>query len=639
MQSSARSWAATAVAVLAWGLAGLAVVLLVMGRPPIDANLWFFVVDVTVACVYGTIAAVTLRRRRHPVPILLAVAAVGGGLAAFGYAFAVYAMQAGFQPAEMIVRLQSTAWVPGTLALYLVVPWLVRDHPLGWAWLGLIVGSAVTIVFTATNFGWLGLAAEPIVWASVVVGLVTAAETEWRHLRGPVEERNGLGWLALGTAILAVSFVPLVVDLGVPFWATPILHLLSQAVFPAAVLVAVLRNRMWGLGLAVSRTTLVAVLSAGLIGVYLVIFWLLQRLLPEGGAALVAAAGVAVAVQPLRLYLTRRVHTLVYGAAADPSGVVQRLGSHLGAAGSAEELLAGLAEDIGRSMRLESVRISVPDTADLSWGRPTSLPESIPLVHRGEGVGNLEVTAPPGEALDARAQETLRDLAAVVATAVAVARAAASVEDMRERVARARLEERRMIRREIHDGLGPSLAGLRLGLQGARNLLDRDPTAAQQLLATLQTELDQRVDAVRSLSHHLLPPVLDELGLGAALAELAARTGEAGLSVELETHNLDAVPTPVAAAAYGITTEALANVNRHAGATRAWVTARIDDHALTVSIADDGRGIAPDARPGVGSRSMRERAEEQGGSLHLQAATSAGRGTVVTARLPIGARP
>ncbi len=249
------------------------------------------------------------------------------------------------------------------------------------------------------------------------------------------------------------------------------------------------------------------------------------------------------------------------------------------------------------------------------------------------------MTAPPGEALDARAQETLRDLAAVVATAVAVARAAASVEDMRERVARARLEERQMIRREIHDGLGPSLAGLRLGLQGARNLLDRDPSSAQQLLATLQTELDQRVDAVRSLSHHLLPPVLDELGLGAALAELAARTGEAGLSVELDAHNLDAVPTPVAAAAYGITTEALANVNRHAGATRAWVTARVDDHALTVSIADDGRGIAPGARAGVGSRSMRERAEEQGGSLHLEGDASAGGGTVVTARLPIGARP
>src|SRR5690606_33539904 len=84
-----RARAATAIAVAAWAVAVLAVLAMVAGRPPIDANLWFFVVDVSVACVFGTVAAVILARRAHPVPWILGLAAVGGGLAAFGYGYAV----------------------------------------------------------------------------------------------------------------------------------------------------------------------------------------------------------------------------------------------------------------------------------------------------------------------------------------------------------------------------------------------------------------------------------------------------------------------------------------------------------------------------------------------------------------------
>ena len=175
------------------------------------------------------------------------------------------------------------------------------------------------------------------------------------------------------------------------------------------------------------------------------------------------------------------------------------------------------------------------------------------------------MTLPGGESLGARGQQTLTDLATVVATAVAVTRAAEEVEATRDRLARARLEERRVIRREIHDGLGPSLAGLRLGLQGARNLLATDPAAAAALLATLQAELDQRVSDVRSLSHSLLPPVLDELGLAAALAELSAKHAEDGLEVRLDLHHDDALGPQVAAAAYGIAAEAVVNVARHSG--------------------------------------------------------------------------
>jgi len=246
-ESIGRARAAAAIAVAAWALAVVAVSLMVLGRPAIDENLWFFVVDVTVACVYGTVAAVTLSRRAHPVPWLLGIVAVGGGLAAFGYAYDVWAsLPGGLGHNDTIALLQNTAWVPGTLALFLVVPWLVRDHRLGVEWLGLLAGVALTATITVVEVRG-SSELESLYWCSIALGLVTAAVVELRRRRGPAQERNGLGWLAVGTAILAVSFVPVLTQWSwLPYWMTPIFHLVSQTVFPAAVLVAVLRNRMWG---------------------------------------------------------------------------------------------------------------------------------------------------------------------------------------------------------------------------------------------------------------------------------------------------------------------------------------------------------------------------------------------------------
>lgn len=628
---------AAAVAVAAWGSAVLAGALLAAARPPVDESLWFFLVDATVACVYGTVASLILARRRHPVPWLLAVAAVGGGLAAVGYAYGMLSFRrAGLPGVDAIASLQGIAWVPGTLALFLVVPWLVRDHRLGAARWGVAAGA--TLTFAAVSMRLFMPQAQGLLLFAlcVVVGLAAAAETEWRHRRGPVEERNGLGWLALGTSLLALSFVPLALPWGMlplPIWTTPALHLASQAVFPAAVLVAVLRGRMWGLDLLVSRAVVAGLLTVVLVAFYLVVTLSLTRLLPgEGLARLLGAGAVAVAVQPARLWLQRRVHRLVYGSAADPEHAVRRLGTQLGVAGTAEELLRGLAQDIAVAMRLQSVRV-VPDGMEpQTWGEPGPAPSVVPLLHRGEHLGRLEATPPPGERLGARGEQTLRDLSTVVATAVAVTRAAQEVEEARARLASARLEERRVIRREIHDGLGPSLAGLRLGVQGARNLLDSDPSAAAELLSALQDELDQRVADVRSLSHSLLPPVLDELGLAAALHEMRARHAEDGLAVELSLGRLEGLGLQLAAAAYGIISEAVTNVARHSATTRCVVQAGTSGGTLAITVEDDGLGIAPDARPGVGSRSMRERAEEQGGRLWVERPD--GGGTRVCAEIP-----
>ena len=205
--------AATAVAVTAWGLAACSSVLLLGARPPLTQDLWFYAVDVAVALVYGLVAAVVLRRRRHPAAWLLAVAAVGGGVAAVGFAYGALAAAVGGLPAEELLRsLSGTAWLPGTFALFLVVPWLVREEAEGRRGalerLGLRAGVAVTAGMTvvallpdlpAAFAAYLVLTA-----AAVVLGLLTAWACLRRGRAVPDGERSGYRWLALGTAIIAV---------------------------------------------------------------------------------------------------------------------------------------------------------------------------------------------------------------------------------------------------------------------------------------------------------------------------------------------------------------------------------------------------------------------------------------------------
>ncbi|WP_459645625.1 sensor histidine kinase [Kineococcus sp. NUM-3379] len=615
-------------------------------RPPLDESLWFYLVDLAVACVYGTVSGVLLARRPHPVAWILAVAGLGGALAAFGFAWEAQVGASGWPAVGLLMVLQGVAWVPGTLALFLVVPWLVRDHLLGGAWWGVAAGAVVAAAFTVVQLTGLEapLPFVLLVVAVVAAGLVTTGEVTRRWRRGPAAERVGLGWLALGTGVMTLSFVPLLLPLvwpavGLPVWATPVLHLVAQAFFPAAVLTSVLRQRMWGLDLAVSRAVLAGLLTLVLAAAYVVAAVLAARLLPgEGVAHVVAAAAVAALVQPSRLWLQQRVHRLVHGEAVDPVRVVRRLGGSLGRPGSPEDLLDGLVRDVVAAVRLESASVHATGRVLAAAGTPTGEPVRVPLEHRGAPLGELAVTAPPGEALDARTRRSLAELAPVIAAAVALARASADLDSARERLTSVRLEERRVIRRELHDGLGPSLAGLRLGLQGARNLVARDPAAADALLAALQGELDSRVDDVRQLSRSLLPPVLDELGLGPALDDLVERHGESGVEVVLRCTGADGLDQRTAAAAYGIVVEALMNVVRHSGARTCEV--EVDVRAgggaageLRLAVADDGRGIDPRARTGVGTRSMAERAAEQGGSLVVRPRTPSG--TVVEAVLPL----
>jgi signal transduction histidine kinase len=640
---------AAATAVAAWLLAGTATVLHVAaGGGMVAGDLLFTAVDVTVAAVYGTVGAVILSRRRHPVGWLVALAGLGGGVSAVGGAWGAFAATRPELPGlAWLVATFSWIWVPGTVSLFTVVPWLARDRALGpRARAGVALGVAAALLLTGTRL--LAPMSDPR-WAIalvVVAGLATATGTWWRYHRGPVVERRGLGVLAAATAIMALSFVPLVLVDPRPglVLAIPVSHLVCQTLFPAALLVTVLRNRLWGLDLAVSRATVAALLTLVLAGAYAAVAAGASALAGTSGAGaqVAAAVGVVLLLQPARGWLRTRVRNLVYGDGDDPGRAALRLGRTLTVPGGAAELLDGLVASVGESLRLESVRLTTahPDPLTAMWGAATSAPLHVPVEHAGRIVGHLAVTAPPGERLDGRSRTALEQVLPVVAAGLALAAGARDLERARDAATSARLRERQLIRRELHDGLGPWLNGVRLGLQGAVNLLDAGTpagtTAARAALAALGDEAARRVEDVRDLARGLLPPVLDEHGLGPALDDLADRLGREGFTVHRTGDDPGDLDPVVAAAAYAVAGEAARNAQRHSGAAGCRLTVRRTPAVLELVCEDDGRGVGT-GTVGVGTRSMRERTDELGGVLAVTdlGRTGRGPGTRVRAVLPL----
>ena len=213
---------------------------------------------------------------------------------------------------------------------------------------------------------------------------------------------------------------------------------------------------------------------------------------------------------------------------------------------------------------------------------------------------------------------------------------AAELQRARERLVAAREEERRRLRRDLHDGLGPALAGAALKVEAAENLLASDPRAAGKLLADARGQMQAAVADVRRLVYGLRPPALDELGLVGAIREQADRIGADGrLQVDVSAPpDLNGLPAAVEVAAYRIAVEAMTNVARHAGADTCTIRLAVG-RELELEIVDDGHGLREGYRAGVGIASMRERAEELGGSCNLEAPAS---GTRVLAHLPLRPR-
>jgi signal transduction histidine kinase len=206
----------------------------------------------------------------------------------------------------------------------------------------------------------------------------------------------------------------------------------------------------------------------------------------------------------------------------------------------------------------------------------------------------------------------------------------------RERLVLTREEERRRLRRDLHDGLGSALTSLSFNLDAARNLLSQDPIATDALLVELKAQTQAAIADIRRLIYDLRPPALDELGLIPALQQYVDRVNRpADLSVSIHAaDDLPMLPAAVEVAAYRIILEALTNIIRHANAKNSTICLSLPDPTtLALDIVDDGTGLASGKPPGIGISTMRERAEELGGSLLIEPIPSGG--TRVVVKLPL----
>ncbi len=532
----------------------------------------------------------------------------------------------------------SNAFAPGPL-----VNQPVADNPLGvplpHAWFA----AAGHAGFVLLVVGMLGSAASAVV--------------RWRRATGP--ERSALSWFALAVVLLvAVVVVP------VPGTLAVVLKLVAVPLLPVTVGIGVLRGRLYGAETVASRSLVYGALTALLLTGYAGTVLLLGTAF-RGHAgpvsSLAATALVAVAFTPLRARLQRSADRLVYGERGDPyavlTGVGRRLEGGAEAGGPDGGALAEVAETVATSLRLPYVRVevrapgSVDDAMIAAWGTPVDGQHEVSLSFRGQQVGAL-FAAPrtphdPFRAADLRLLEDLGRQVGVAAHAMLLGR---DLQRSRERLVTTREEERRRIRRDLHDGLGPALAGVALGLDAVSRLVVERPEQAARLASSLKEEVQASIGDVRRLVEDLRPPALDQLGLVGALRQHAERLTErdAGLEVSVEAAPCPALPAAVEVAAYRIVTEALNNVARHAGARHASVGIDVEaGRELVLRVEDDGVGLAGSRAagggaavvvgraPGVGLAAMRDRAVELGGSCETGPGSRGG--TLVAARLPLGA--
>jgi signal transduction histidine kinase len=473
-------------------------------------------------------------------------------------------------------------------------------------------------------------------------------------------ERQQTKWAIFGVVVLAATvllWVPVFGGvLSIPSGRTRLLAninawtliYLGQYFLPIAITIAILRYKLWNIDVIINRTLVYGGLTLVVVLIYILTVGGLGLLFQTSGnfiISLLATALIAIAFQPARERLQRGVNRFMFGQRDDPYAVLSHLSQQLQTTAVPTETLTSIVETIAATLKLPYAAIELVEQdaqiGQAAVGEPLGEIVELPLRYQKETVGRLIVSPrAPGEKFTAKEQQLLADIAAQTGPVASATRLTLALQRSRERLVLAREEERRRIRRDLHDGLGPTMASQTLKLDTVLELLSDDPPAAVEHVKLLKGQTQQMVADIRRLVYELRPPALDELGLLEALqahvAQMSGANGRLRISIEASPEPLPALPAAIEVAAYRIALEGVTNVIRHAQArdcrVRFVVIEAEPPPRLVITVTDDGLGLPAKFQSGVGLASMRERAEELGGTCEV--GSNERGGTRVTAALP-----
>lgn len=502
--------------------------------------------------------------------------------------------------------------------------------------------------------------ANIIVFIAILFMILYAQVYRYRHVSTQLQKQQ-TKWVLYGVGLWFIiqflSAIPwiytysLPANIPYPPWlavVTPF-WIISIITIPLTLTIAVLRYRLFDIDFLINRSLLYGTLTIVVIGIYVLIVGALGTFFQAQGnliIALLATGIVAVLFQPLRERFQRAVNRLVFGERDDPVEALSRLGRQLERAVPPNDVLPRLVKTIAQTLKLPYVAIQLPvehgNIIAAKYGNPEPDMTYFPLVYHGDNIGRLVVARRNGgSAFSSAEMRLLRNIARQAGAAVHAVQLTIDLQHSRQRLVTTREEERRRLRRDLHDGLGATLAALNLEVGALKRSIRSNPDKAESLADELRQDIRDSIENIRLLVYELRPPTLDQLGLVEAVRAQARQcsqmyaNGDSLLQVNVEApETLPPLPAAVEVAAYRIAQEGLTNVVHHAQAQHCVVRLELADE-LIVEIVDDGIGLANGRHPntGLGLLSMRERAEELGGTCLIEPAV--GSGTRVVASLPL----
>ena len=427
--------------------------------------------------------------------------------------------------------------------------------------------------------------------------------------------------------------------------ALNLIAILFVLLLPLSISIAVLRYRLWDINPIINHTLVYGALSASTIAFYVFSVVFFSNYFRQSSAnfivPFIATGVIAFLFEPLREQLQRGVNRLMYGERDDPTTVLTRLSQRLEAALVPDSVLQTIVETLAQTLRLPYAAITLFTLDEeprviASFGLPPSELIHLPLTYQTERVGEL-ILAPrsAGDSFTPADMKLINIIAQQAGIAAYTIRLNNDLQKSRERLVTAQEEERRRLRRDLHDGVGPTLASLSQRLDTASDLVKSDPEKSIYLLQELKRQVKGTVAEIRQLVYALRPPVLDEFGLVSAIREhVAPYTGPNGLQVTFDvTEPMPSLPAAVEVAAYRIALEAFTNIVKHAQASACYIKIKTEDNTLQLEVSDNGKGLPLNNHAGIGLTSMRERANELGGECMIEINPSGG--IFVRAKLPL----